>query len=68
VFKLFITSENNLDRSFNAYEYGEKPLINNFDPFVEISGSRVFIYGNNSECELDLTEIKTMKIEKKSVN
>ena len=39
-------------------EYDEKPSIDNYDPFALADGSRVFIYGDSSQCEYGLSEIK----------
>ena len=39
-------------------EYSEKPSINNYDPFADSAGSRIFIYGDNSQCEHGLLRIE----------
>jgi hypothetical protein len=48
-------------------EYGEKPSIDNYDPFATLSGSRLFIYGDNSKCELGLHKIENYE-NRKEVN
>ena len=37
-------------------EYGEKPSIDNYDPFA--TNNSLFIYGDNSQCELGLHKIE----------
>jgi hypothetical protein len=48
-------------------DFSEKPNINNYDPLAVVEGSRVFIYGNNSECEFGLTDIKNYE-DRKEIN
>ena len=47
-------------------EYSEKPDINNYDPFATHAGSRIFMYGDNSQCELGLSNIENYEDRKET--
>ena len=53
-----------IHRESYASEYNNKPSINNYSPFA--TNNSLFIYGNNSECELGLDTIENYENRKET--
>ena len=53
-----------IHKESHTNEYKEKPSINNYDPFA--TKNSLFLYGNNSECELGLSNIENYEERKET--
>ena len=53
-----------IHRESYASEYNNKPSINNYSPFA--TNNSLFIYGDNSECELGLNTIENYENRKET--